>query len=87
MNDQEARTLLETLLHRIAPQVDLAQLNPNALLQEEIDLDSMDFMTLVAALEDATGLDIPERDYPTIASIDGFVSYVVASSEARPPGA
>ena len=80
MNDQEARTLLESLLHRIAPEIDLAQLDPDAQLQEEADLDSMDFLTLVTALHDVTGIDVPERDYPMIASIGGFVSYVVASS-------
>jgi hypothetical protein len=28
---------------------------------------------------EATGVDVPERDYPLIAMIDGFVAYVVAA--------
>lgn len=79
MNDREAMTLLESLLHRIAPEVDLATVDPDAMLQEEIDLDSMDFLTLVTALHDTTGITVPERDYPAIATVNGFVAYVAAA--------
>jgi len=84
MNDPDARTLLETLLHRIAPEVDIAQVDPDAMLQEEIDLDSMDFLGLVTALHDSTGITVPEHDYPAIATINGFVAYVVAASGPGP---
>jgi acyl carrier protein len=78
VNDTEARTLLTTLLHRIAPEVDLADVDPAAPLQEEIDLDSMDFLNLMTALHDSAGIDVPERDYPLVSTVDGFVDYVTA---------
>jgi acyl carrier protein len=40
----------------------------------------MDFLNLVTALYDETGIDVPERDYPLIATIDGFVTYLTAAS-------
>ncbi|MGD9997037.1 MAG: acyl carrier protein [Ilumatobacteraceae bacterium] len=80
MNATEARTLLTSLLHRIAPEVDLAEVDPHAPLQEEIDLDSMDFLNLVTALHDTAGIDVPERDYPLVSTIDGFVGYVSSHS-------
>ena len=40
----------------------------------------MDFLNLVIALYDETGIDVPERDYPLVATIDGFVAYVTAAS-------
>jgi hypothetical protein len=45
----------------------------------------MDFLNLVNALYDETGIDVPERDYPLVATIDGFVAYITATSptEAR----
>ena len=79
MNTTDARTLLEGLLHRIAPEIDLAEADPAAPLQDALDLDSMDFLNLVTALHDETGIDVPERDYPQLASIDGFVAYVTAA--------
>ena len=82
MNPTEARALVERLVHRIAPEADLSSADPDAPLQDALDLDSMDFLNLITSLHEETGIDIPERDYPRLGSIAGFVDYVVA---ARPP--
>jgi acyl carrier protein len=74
----DPRALLAELLHRIAPEVDLDEVDPDAPLQEAMDLDSMDFLNLVTALQEATGISVPERDYPSLATVTGFVDYVVA---------
>ena len=78
MTIDDPRTLLAELLHRIAPEVDLDEVDPDAPLQESMDLDSMDFLNLVTALHEATGIEVPERDYPSLATITGFVDYVMA---------
>jgi acyl carrier protein len=80
-----ARQLLAQLLGRIAPDVDLASADPAAPMQLELDLDSMDFLNLLAALHAETGLDVPERDYPQLSTIDGFVGYVAAALAAQRP--
>ena len=79
MTPHDARTLLARLLHGVAPEVELDELDPTAPLQEEAQLDSIDFLNLATALYEETGIDVPERDYPLIASIDGFVAYVLAA--------
>ena len=86
MTRDDARTLLARLLRTIAPEVDLDTIDPTTPLQEEAELDSMDFLNLVGALYDETGIDVPERDYPLVATIDGFVDYVTAAGapDVRP---
>jgi acyl carrier protein len=76
MTPDDARTLLARLLSGIAPELDLDAIEPGASLTEEADLDSMDFLKLITALDDQTGIDIPERDYPLVQTIDGFVTYL-----------
>lgn len=83
MTPAETRTLLARLLRGIAPEVDLDELDPAAPLQEEAELDSMDFLNLVNALHAETGIEIAERDYPQVASVDGFVAYVAGASGSR----
>ena len=78
MTIDDPRTLLAELLHRIAPEVDLEEVDPDAPLQESMDLDSMDFLNLVTALHEATGIEVPERDYPSLATVTGFLDYVMA---------
>jgi acyl carrier protein len=80
MTSDDARALLGRLLHGVAPEVDLDEIDPAEPLQEAAELDSMDFLNLVTALYDETGIDVPERDYPLIATIDGFVAHVRAAS-------
>ena len=74
MTPDDARALLSRLLHRIAPEIDVADVDPAAPLQEAADLDSLDFLNLVTGVYDETGIEIPERDYPLIATVDGFVA-------------
>jgi acyl carrier protein len=76
VNRTDARDLVDRLLRRVAPEADPAAADPDGALQEELDLDSMDFLNLVAALDDETGISVPERDYPRLASINGFVDYL-----------
>jgi len=38
----------------------------------------MDFLNLVTAVSEATGVDIPERDYPLVATLSGCVTYVAS---------
>lgn len=62
-------------LKRLAPEADLALLSPDAPLRRELDLDSVDFLNLILALHRATGIEVPEKDYPALATVDGCVTY------------
>ena len=80
MNTDEARTVITRILARIAPETDPSTLAPDALLQEELDLDSMDFLNFATAILDETGIDVPERDYPQLQTLDGGTRYLVQHS-------
>jgi len=76
MSDDEIKALYLRELHKIAPEVDLNEINPAIDLREQIDLDSMDILNLAVAIHDATGIDIPEADYPQMTSINGCIAYL-----------
>ena len=65
-------------LNNIAPEVDLANIDPAADLREAVDIDSMDFLNLVTALHHRTGIDIPEIDYPKLDTLSGIIAYLGA---------
>jgi acyl carrier protein len=75
-----ATDIILSVLAGIAPEIDSTTVDPSGDLRFDYDLDSMDFMTLVDGVAAATGVDIPERDYARIATIDAFTDYVVAHS-------
>jgi acyl carrier protein len=80
VNQDEARALLTRLLVDVAPDVDLAGVDDDEPIQTALDLDSMDFLNLMSALHAATGIDVPEREYPALSTVRGFVDHVVARS-------
>lgn len=81
MTHDEPRTLIAECLRRIAPEVDLDDADPANPMSDELDLDSMDLLSLYEALHERTGLELPESDYQQLATLDGAVGYLVARSE------
>ena len=49
---------------------------PTTRLREQLDLDSMDFLNVIAALNERTGVDVPEADYPQLATIGSAADYL-----------
>jgi acyl carrier protein len=76
MNEIDVRKVVQEELSNIAPEVDMASIDPNADLREAIDIDSMDFLNLVTALHHRLGLDIPEVDYPKLVTLNGVIAYI-----------
>jgi acyl carrier protein len=76
MTDPNA--LVRTVVAEIAPDVDPAGLTSETRLQEDLELDSMDVLNVMAALSERTGVDIPEADYPRLATVGGAADYLAA---------
>ncbi len=80
MTHDEAHQLIRTVLRQVAPEVDLDQVGPDETLQEALDLDSIDFLNFVVGLHEATGLEIPERDYPLLSTVEGCLTYLTSAA-------
>ena len=76
MTDDVALDLLKSVLHTVAPEADLDEVGEGETLQEALDLDSIDFLNLVVGLHERTGIEIPERDYPQLATVEGCIRYL-----------
>lgn len=79
MNEQELRDAFVGALTEVAPDVDPSAIDPGAELAEQLDLDSMDFLNVVVAVNERTGIEIPERDYGKLSTLDDAVAYLVAA--------
>ena len=75
MSDR-ALEVLRSALAKVAPDVDLGTIPRDADLRDEAELDSIDFLNLVTTICETTGIDISERDYPRLATVDGVVDYL-----------
>ncbi|MDQ0663153.1 acyl carrier protein [Arthrobacter ulcerisalmonis] len=78
MNQQDARQAVETAIGKVAPDVEPGDLEGGARLRQDLELDSLDFLQVVEVIAESTGVDIPEADYPAVATVDGLVNYLAA---------
>lgn len=78
MTDPIAFAHVQAVLRDIAPEADLTRVDRAEVLREELDLDSMDLLTLYTRLNERTGVSIPEADYPKVTTLDGLIGYLVA---------
>jgi acyl carrier protein len=76
VSNDEIKALYLRELHKIAPEVALDEIDPAVDVREQIDLDSMDILNLAVAIHEATGIDIPEADYPQMTTINGCIAYL-----------
>ena len=72
----ETETLLRAELHRIAPDIEIEDIDRDEELREEFDIDSLDFLNLVTALGKALNAPMPEADYAKMGSFNEMLSYL-----------
>ncbi|CAN7478394.1 MULTISPECIES: acyl carrier protein [Pseudomonas] len=76
MNSQVLRNEVLRALKGIAPEVEVEQLHTDRLLREEVDLDSMDWLRFIEALNRSLGVAIPEADYRQVDTLDKLIAYL-----------
>ena len=76
MTSAEIRDEIIDILSDIVPDEDLSDLDDSKLLREQMELDSMDFLDIVMELRKRYRIQIPEEDYPQLASMDSTVEYL-----------
>jgi acyl carrier protein len=74
----ELRRQVLACIASVAPEAELDTLEGDVDLRDELDLDSMDFLNVLIAIKEATGVEVPERDYPQVRTLDALVAYLEA---------
>lgn len=64
------------VLCKIAPDIAPDSVDSAKPLPDQLDLDSMDYQTFLAALSTRYAIEIKEVDVPTLRSINDLVAYV-----------
>ena len=76
MSRDEIKDVILESIEDIDEEADLASLDANAPLRDQLDLDSMDFLDIVMELRKRYKLQIPEEEYPQLATLASCVNYL-----------
>ena len=76
MTAAEIKTAITEILADIAPDEDLSHLKEDVPFRDQLELDSMDFLDIVMELRKRYRIQIPEEEYPQLASMASTVQYL-----------
>jgi len=76
MTRDAIKDLILEIIEDIDEDADFETLQADKPLRDQLDLDSMDFLDIVMELRKRHKLQIPEEDYPELATLDSCVNYL-----------
>ena len=76
MTPAEIRDEIIDILEDIAPDEDLGSIKDDVSFRDQLELDSMDFLDIVMELRKRYRVQIPEEDYPELASMESTCKYL-----------
>lgn len=79
---EQIRMAVLAIVKRLAPEIDPTKIIPDKPLRTQIDLDSMDWLNVLAAIHEKLGVDIPESDYGKVQTLDSIVAYLAGKIPA-----
>ena len=82
MTNDECKKVVLDIIADIAPDEDLSNVKPDVRLRDQLQLDSMDFLDIVMELRKRHGIEVPEKDYQQLASLDSCAEYLTPKFDA-----
>ena len=73
---QQIEAAMDELLSESEPEAELGNLEPDTSYHQQLEIDSVDFLRFMLALEKRLGLVIPELDYPRLSTSAGCAGYL-----------
>jgi acyl carrier protein len=78
MREEEIDRMVLELLAQVAPEAHLDRLKAQLPFRDQFAFDSVDYLTFILKLEEKTGLNISELDYPALSSLAGCRVYLAS---------
>ncbi len=72
----DVRQIVLDIIADIALDQDLSAIDDAKPLREQLELDSMDFLDIVMELKKRHKVEVPQADYPQLASLNSCVAYL-----------
>jgi acyl carrier protein len=80
MTNDEIRSVVFQTLKTIAPELEESDIQPDRLLRDQVDLDSMDWLNFLVGLHQRLHVEIPEADYRKLTTLNTVIAYLAAKA-------
>lgn len=76
LSNAEVRQKVLDIIADIALDDDVTTIKDEVALRDQLELDSMDFLDIVMELKKRHKIEVPQEDYPRLASMSSCVEYL-----------
>lgn len=76
LSQTEVRAKVLDIIADIALDNDVTNIQDEVALRDQLDLDSMDFLDIVMELKKRHKIEVPQEDYPKLATMSSCVTYL-----------
>lgn len=83
MTREEIKAKVLEILGTIAPEADLTAIKPDVNFRDQIDIDSMDYLNFVIALDEEFQANIPEAEYAKFTNLSDCIELLDQRHEAE----
>lgn len=77
MNNKQLEELIIRVLMEVVPGIDASDLEPDDNLRDALDIDSFDHLNFLVGLHEKLGVDIPEKDYGKLNTVNEIIHYLI----------
>ncbi len=74
--ETDIREEILSVLTTIAPEVEADDITDDALLRDQVDLDSMDWLNFLVGVHKRLNVEVAESDYASLRTLSDLVRYV-----------
>ncbi|KOV53557.1 phosphopantetheine-binding protein [Streptomyces sp. AS58] len=82
LNNAEALSVIKESITQIIPDADFTLVRPDDRFRDVLELDSLDFLSLIELLSERTGARIDEEDYPKLNTLSDSARFLVDRTAA-----
>ncbi|MFF8864773.1 acyl carrier protein [Streptomyces sp. NPDC015139] len=84
LDNASAITVIKESITQIIPDADFTGVEPDDKFRDVLELDSLDFLSLVEVLSERTGVTIDDDDYSELTTLSDATRFLVKRSAGLP---
>lgn len=77
MTKEELQSEIIKAILEIAPDVEADEIEVGENIQRSLEIDSFDFLKILTAMHEKTGVEVPEADYAKVGSVEDMANYFI----------
>lgn len=75
MTPQELKEAIIEEILQVAPDIRRDEIKPGENIQRSLEVDSFDFLKILTALSEKLGVEVPEKDYAKVDTLEHMAAY------------